>query len=299
MTYANAYAYVARALGRSTDADRTATAQDAIAAAIEEWNLRRDWRFLVMDTRNGFTVAACTNSAGTLTTSTSNGFAGVNIGQTAVGSTIGTVTVTAIASTTSLTVTGGASAGPETLTFSADIPVIVGTDLYNLPSTMKRIYSVRTLTNELPLTWRDQRYIDRVYPNQTTQNLPAFYNAFNDATFTQSRQGGRIRLFPIPSTADTLRVRYIRPIVQSTADADLLDMPDRYVYAVLELAKYYFLKNFDAETARLGEIKERSEFLYKKAEYDDRSASIDRDLVMIPYREWGLSYMADGSEVIL
>jgi len=273
--------YIAQALSGASDANRLALAQDALFAAIEEWNLRHDWSFLLMDTSGGFTVAACTLAAGTVTTSTANGFAGVNVGQTAVGATIGTVTVTAVTSSTTVTVTGGVNNGPETLTFSADIPLRTGVAIYALPTPMKRPYSVRTLTNPQPLQYREQREIDRMFSDLTSPGTPAFYNIYNPATFAPGTQNGKIQVFPVPGSADTLRARYHRPIAETAADGTDLDLPDRYVYALLELGRYYFLRNLDTENPRTGEAKERAEVLFRRAIWDDTRATGDRDAVLV------------------
>ena len=302
MIYSDAYTYVARGLSfAGSDADRIASAKDGIKAAIEEWNLRRDWRYLLMDTRNGFTVAACTSNGATpsvITTTTPNGFAGVNIGQTATGLS-GTITVVSVGSTNlTLTAAEMVTGGPVTLTFSGDIPIVVGSDLYNLPTTIKRIYSVRLLTNERTLSWKDEREIDRKYISQTQQVVPAFYNNFNDASFSPVKPYGRLRIFPISSVTDTCRVRYYRPIVQPSSDSDVLDMPERYTFGMLILAKYYFLTGYNAENARTGEMKERGEFLFKQAVKDDHYASADRDVVLIAQVDWDNRRSIDSGEII-
>lgn len=302
MIFSDAYAYVARALSRSTDTDRQESAKDAIKAAVQEWNLRRDWKFLLLDTSNGFTVAGCSAvsppSAQILTT-VSNGFVGVNINQTVSGTgiTAGS-TVVSIDSGTQITISTTSSVVAITLTFGADIPVRVGVDTYNLPTPIKRAHSVRLITNERTLTWKDMREIDRVYLSQTGESGPRYYNHFNDESFTTARQYGRLRLFPIPGFVDTCRVRYHRPIAEPSADADILDMPDRYVYSLLTLARYYFLILFDSEMSRVGEHKERAEMLFRSAVKDDQSASIDRDVVMVPYIDWGFHRTVDGDEVL-
>jgi hypothetical protein len=286
ITYTDAQTYTARVLGASGDSVQLAAAADSIKAAIQEWNLRHDFSYLLMDTSGGFTVAACTMTLGTtLTTTTPNGFAGVNIGQTAVGATIGTVTVTAIVSTTVLTVSGGANAGPETMTFSADIPVISGTDTYNLPSPIGRPYSARLLTNEWTLTFKEQREIDRAFVPQTAGGTPWFYNLFNTGSFTIGRQNGKIRLFPIPGHADTLRVRYFRPIAEPASGSDNLDVLDTYVYALLDLARYMFLRDHDSESQRLQELKERAELQFRAVVARDEQGTEDNDMALVPQME--------------
>lgn len=297
MILTDAKTYVARALSGSSDTERLAQAQDSIAAAIEEWNLRNDWSFLLQDTSGGFTVAACTLLTGTLTTTTTNGFAGVNVGQTATGPTIGTVTVTAINSVTSLTVTGGVDNGPESLTFSADIPVVSGTDTYNLPYPIRRPYSARMLVSPRRLEYREQAQIDRAFNNLTIGADPSIYNLFNSTAYSASRPNGKIRLFPIPNSADTLRVRFFTNILLPSTGSDPMVIPDRYLYALLELAKYYFLKDLDSENPRTGELKERGEALLRKAVWDDRKGGIDNDMALVPMIDHGVYRQVDSDDV--
>lgn len=301
ISYTDAKVYIARALGNSTYTDETDAAGDALKAAIQEWNLVHDWKYLLMDTRNGFSVTNVTQTLGnTLTTTTTNGFAGVNIGQTAVGATIGTVTVTAIVSTTVLTVSGGANAGPETMAFSADIPVIAGTSVYNLPSPFKRPYSARLMTNERTLVWKDRNFIDRSFANQSPHQSPAFYTAYNPDTFVAStRQNGRVELFPTSSEADTLRVRFFRPIGEPSSGSDVIDVLDRHVYALLERGKFYYMKNKDSENVRTQHTDILSMRLLTKAIRDDREASLDRDKVMTPQIEWGWTRLINDSDVVI
>jgi hypothetical protein len=305
MLYSAAYAFVARAMSRGSDTDRTASAKDAIAEAIETWNLRRDWRFLAMDTRNGFSVTACT--VGSLgATHATNGFAGVNIGQTVTSSNAADFvtptnrTITAVAADGSsvswAVASDGAGGSGRTLTFSADIPMISGTDLYNLPTAIKRIYDVRLLINERPLAWKDERMLDRIFLTRSSSVMPAFYNNYNDGSFSTVKEYGRIRLSPIPSVADTIRVKYHRLISQPSSDSDLIDMPARYVYSMLTMARYYFMLNYDAENPRTATFGARAEDLFRKCTFDDQSGSVDRDVVGTPYIEWGMyRQVYDGS----
>src|SRR5688572_22408164 len=142
--------YIARVLGSEGNTTQLSAALDALQSAIQEWNLRRDWRFLRMDTSDGFAVAACANTSGTVTTTTTNGFAGVNVGTTFTvtdGNPAGTYTVATIASTESITVTGGGGDfTSQGITFAGDIPTVGGTDTYNLPSPFKKPLIARIAT---------------------------------------------------------------------------------------------------------------------------------------------------------
>jgi hypothetical protein len=278
--------YIARALGAEGNTTQLAAALDALYAAIQEWNLKRDWNFLLMDTRDGFAVAGCSNAAGAVTTTTTDGFAGVNIGTTFTvtdGAPAGTYTVSAIVSTTAITVTGGGgNFSTESLTFSGDILTVIGTEVYNLPAPFKRPYTARIVGGtERTLGWKDQREYDRLYQEQSTGSQPEWYNLFNPSTFTQARQTGKIRLLPTPSTVETLRVRFFRPIAEPAATGTYLDVPDRYVYALLEAARWHYLKNHDAETARLQMTEQKASELYQRCAVDDEGETEDRDVCMI------------------
>lgn len=307
MTFANAKLLVARVLGADTnDTDRLASAGDAVAQAIEEWNLRHDWQYLLMDTSNGFTVAGCTSNGltpSTITTTTALGFTGVNVGQTFTGMT-GTGTVTSVDSQTQIKATPAQGGSSVPLVFSADIPLRVGVDTYNLPSPVKRPFTARLQTNYRTLMYRDQRWIDRAFVNQTPNSTPSYYNTFNTLSFVasptvaSSGQNGVVRVFPIPGSVDTLRMRYYRPIAQPSGDSDILDVLDRYVYALLELAAYYFLRGHDSENPRTGEVKERAEMLFRRAVADDTNRTEDNEISLVPQMEHGTHRQVDSTEII-
>jgi hypothetical protein len=275
-------------MGASGDTVQLAAAADAILEAIEEWNIRHDFSYLLMDTSGGFSVASSTIAVDgiTVTTSVANGFAGVNVGQTVTGSGVpASTTVASITSTTVIVLSAASTPATVTLTFGADIPVISGTDTYNLPSPIGRPYSARLLTNEDTLLYKEQREIDRSYEIQSHSGTPIFYNLFNSSSFSTGRQNGKVRLFPIPGSTDTLRVRYYRPIAQPSSGSDNLDVPDPYVYALLALAKYVFLRDHDAETTRLQEVKERAEIQFRAVVARDEQRTEDNDMALVAQME--------------
>lgn len=300
--YDDSQTYVARILGASGDSVQLAAAADAILASIQAWNLQYDFSFLLMDTSNGFSVAACTSNGATpatITTTTANGFAGVNIGQTITNSALATSTVASITSTTVIVLAGALATGTGVMSFSANIPTIAGTDTYNLPTPIGRPYSARTLANEQTLTFKEQREIDRVYLIQSSNRTPVFYNLFNTASFSTTRQNGKIRLFPIPSAGDTLLVRYYRPIAEPSAASDLLDIPDPYIYALLEFARYLFLKDHDAESVRMQETKESAYRQLAAVMARDQQQTEDNDMVMVPQMDHNSYRNLDSDDIRL
>lgn len=302
MTRLQAKQYIARALGAEGNTTQLAAAQDALFASIEEWNLRRNWNFLRMDTADGFSVLLCTSDGltpATITTTTPNGFAGVNIGQTVTNSASATSTVASITSTTVIVLAGALATGSGTMRFSADIPIRVGFDTYNLPSPFKQPLVCRIVSgNERTLDWLDMRTIDKMFQNQQLTQLPVFYNLFNQSTFTETRQNGKIRFFPVPDSIENARVRYFRPISQPSGDGVNLDLPDRYIYAMLELGRWHYLKNHDSETERLSQTYGKAKELFQWCASDDEGESLDRDIVLIAQVDHASSHQIITDEVV-
>jgi len=303
ITFANAKIYVARALGAEGSTTQLAAAADAIAAAIEEWNLRRDWRWLLMDTRDGFSVASCTIAGDgvSVSTSTSNGFAGVNQGVVVTGTGIpaSTTVSTAVAlTTTTFTLSGAATPGTITMTFAGDIPVRVGIAKYSMPTPFKRPYRARLLTNERTLEWKDQFEIDALFQNQSPGSTSVYYNIFNPSNFTVGSQNGVFSLFPTPSQTDTARVRYYRPIGQPVQTTDLIDSPDRYVYALLEMARYQYLKNHDSEISRLDQTLQKAEQLLSYCIADDEGETLDRSPGLVAQVDHGFARQILNEDII-
>lgn len=301
LTRLQAKQFIARALGAEGNATQLSAAQDALFAAIEEWNLRRSWNFLKMDTSDGFSVLLCTSDGGTpatITTTTTDGFAGVNIGQTITNSALATSTVASITSTTVIVLAGALATGSGTMAFSGDIPITASSDTYNLPTAFKQPYVCRIVSgNERTLDWMDQNVIDKMFQNQAMTQTPAFYNLFNKSTFSQTRQNGKIRFFPFPATSETARVRYFRPIAQPSADGTFLDLPDRYTYALLELGRWHYLKNHDAEIERMNQTYEKAKELYQFCAADDEGESLDRDVVLVAQADHASSHQIITDEV--
>lgn len=164
-----------------------------------------------------------------------------------------------------------------------DITVTPGTDTYNistLDAGAKRIYSARLSTNERILVFIRQREWDRAIRGQDSDtDIPAFYTTVEDGAGVLS-----IKIFPVPSVADTIKIRLYFNIDAPTG-TDNLDVPDRYLAALIALSKYYFLADRDADNARLQEHKQRAAVLLSQAISDDSSAP-DEDLRFIPQEEW-------------
>lgn len=170
-----------------------------------------------------------------------------------------------------------------------DIPVVAGTADYTLtPSetAVKRIHSARLKTNKRVLGYARQRHVDRALRNQEQNDISVAYVEVVTATAVA------IRLVPTPSTVDTLQVRVYETIDDSYSDGDNLNIPDRYLPALLARARYNFLIDRDAEDRRAEAFLSVSEQQIEMAIRDDMG-NPDEDVRMIPQDEWIGAYGPD------
>lgn len=228
-TFESAKVWVARSIGGQNDPDQLNAAGDAIKETIQEWNLRRNWNFLLTDN----------------------------------------------------------STDP--------IDIVQGQELYALPAAIKEPHTARLLSLNRTLVYVLQRDIDRVVRSQTTEGYPSHYTLYNGATpfssMTLETQVGFVKLLPVPaySQVDDLLLRYYRNIADPVIDADLIDCPDRFLFALLARAKYYYLVNKDAESARTQHLLEQSERLWREVVADDEGQE-DRDVRLISQMEYGAAF---------
>jgi hypothetical protein len=113
---------------------------------------------------------------------------------------------------------------------------------------------------------------------------------------TLETQVGFVKLLPVPaySQVDDLLLRYYRNIADPVIDADLIDCPDRFLFALLARAKYYYLVNKDAESARTQHLLEQSERLWREVVSDDEGQE-DRDVRLISQMEYGAAFGPDST----
>lgn len=254
MTLVDAKTYVAQIFGGTASQESLDMAGTAIRRAYSDWQIKHYWKFLLKDTSNATSVSAsaAANGATLFANGTMIALAAldfVNIGQTVTysGSTGSLAANTTVLSYTrnsdgtiatvvlSNAVTGIGTTEAGTFTFSADIPIVAGTQDYNLPTDFFAAYTARTITNPRTLTWRDQRYWDRIIVNQTVRGFPAEYTTYNPISDeTQNFGTQRLKLDVIPQANDTLRLRYYREFNQT---GTYIDVPDQFLYPFLDYAR--------------------------------------------------------------
>lgn len=287
----DAKTFIARPVSHNPNANELVRAQEALEDAIELWNVRHDWNYLLMDTSQDFSVASCTIAGDGVTVTSSNSLQAVNVGVTVSGTgvTAGTTVFARSQSTpggaVTLTLSAAATPGTVTLTFGGGIPIRVGVDTYYMPSPFKRHLSARTTVQPQTLEFKHQHEIDRMYARQSDQGPPAFYNLFNPITFSQANNA-IARLYPIPNATDTGVFRFFRPIAIPAADGDYLDLPDRYVRPLLWLARYFFLLAEEGDSARTQQYKEMGEGGLRWAMADDDPQSADAEVRILSQMEY-------------
>jgi len=146
------------------------------------------------------------------------------------------------------------------------IPLVANTQDYNLPSDYRRMYTVRLGTGNRPLAYVDQREWDRYVLNQATPGTPMGYTIIR-TTNTQEQ----IRIFPIPSQADTLVFLYHRLITTPSVGGTAVDIPERYQTYVIYQARANLI--FSHPNEQGGEIwQARADRYLKKMQHEDQDA---------------------------
>lgn len=252
MTRADAKNYIARVLSAVQSQQAQIWAEESLQRAFTDFQLARNWEFLLKDTSG-------TRTIGTLSYSTSSkvvtppqdiSFEGLNIGQTLYAGvfTGGKNVIASIAYDpdthliVSFTLTNyPAASGASVTTTTDDIPINVGQTDYNLPPDMyapstTRIlgsagYKVEYIRNG---TWY------RAATSPDTNGVVDFYSLFNKYSPASTGNGmTKLRLRKPPAKADTLRIEYFRTFDR---DSDPLDIPDDYLYKFLDYCRALILE---------------------------------------------------------
>jgi hypothetical protein len=306
---------VAQSLGGQGDADERLAAGTAINEAIGYWNRNNVWGFCLTDNLSDNVITSQTHSSTTVDLPagiTYPNFASVYVGTKVSGSGIPAgATVTAKASNSSITISAAATTtlASTPLTFSGPIPIISGQSDYALPYQFYQPSYARLVTSNTTLTFARSRFINQVsdptasggtwgYEIITVQGPVDANNVFPAPTSV-------LRLVATPlsgtvgSVVDTLifeSYRFIQPFLNdlSTSDeARPVDVPDLYVYALLDYAEYVYMRNKDAESPRTADRKQNAMQAFNNSVDADSGVPDDIEcfLPQIQYdmtrRHWG------------
>lgn len=149
---------------------------------------------------------------------------------------------------------------------------------------LKRVHTVRTLLpTAKTLRFARLRLIDYTTRLQTTQADPVVYVTI------EGPETNTIRVFPPCEAATTFQVRYYAEIAEPVLDDDLIDVPARYLTALITRAKYHYLLDYDTESARCDKTEALSERLLQKAIKDDKKQP-DEIIQMVSRAEYGNAF---------
>jgi hypothetical protein len=312
ITLEDAKIEVARTLGGQNDPDELRAAGEAINRAIKTWNRENTWDFMRLDNLSNFTVAAITSSgAGNviLTTTVPNGFANVYVGTTVSGTSIvaGTKVLTKTSNTVIVVDTNLAGAiVAATLTFTGPIPIIAGVSDYALPYRVMKPSYARLVNARLYLDYVRSRMANMIVDPKNDTYTGIWGYQYQAVSGTPDSTSG---VYPLPTTylrilstpdagysGDTLAHECFRAIqtflndVSVADEARVLDVPEEYEDALLQMAEYEYMSNKDSEIPRTDDRRSRAFASLFKAIRHDRNIP-DEETSVIPSREW----MSSGS----
>lgn len=253
--------YIAHIIGGGAESQESLDmASEALLRGYADWQAKKFWRFLLKDTSATTAVSAVTATASSAVVNapSAGAFDFTNVGQTVTisagtatlvaGTTISLVTRGADGVVTSITLSnafGGTTNSNATLTFSANIPITAGTNDYSLPNDFNAPYIARLTVAPRILTYRDQRYWDRVIVNLTVRGTPSEYTTYNPVSELSQNFGSyRMKFDRIPDVADELFVRYYRKF---NTTGTYIDMPDDILYVFLDYCRNILLATKKAQ----------------------------------------------------
>lgn len=144
---------------------------------------------------------------------------------------------------------------------------------YDLPSAMdgRKVFSLRQKTDDVKLGYINQHEFDRIYPNPDDMSgggNPLWYTIFGRDSTTKNPY---IRLFPIPSSAITMYLRYqtVMDTYNNAVSDDTVILPDKYDSTLIKgiESKWY---EFDSTRGNASQKKQEFWQGIKKANQDNK-----------------------------
>lgn len=280
---------IADCVGASGDTEMTTRAGRSLFAALEHFNNRAKWNFLLAEATPTtilapFSVTGVSASAGQASAACPAGH-GIKPDDF--------IALTGLNNGVRVSATAASGFGVYG-TFSLGAGTIVGTatltrDMYDLPADFKAVYSARLLVNNFALRPVPRRLYDRsiVVSEQTVTTPPYLYDVF------MIGERGKIRLLPPPESAEVLQLRYHRrmTIPTTTATAAAVDIVQDYEPYLIAWAKWHFLT--DKSEGRGEQLKtwfalsEQGLVTMMK----EQTSQPDQDVMFVPghfsYAPWG------------
>jgi hypothetical protein len=230
---------IADCVGASGDSEMTTRAGRSLFAALEHFNNRAKWNFLLTEASPisiiaPFNVTGVSASAGQASAACPAGH-GLQPDDF--------ISLTGLTDGIRVSATAASGFGIYG-SFALGAGVQVGTatatrDMYDLPSDWKAPYTVRMVVSKTTLHPVGRRFYDRfnMLSEQSSLTVPTNYDVF----MIGSR--GKIRILQPPSSPDVLQLRYYRrmTIPTTTATASVLDIHQDYEPYLMAWGKWHFL----------------------------------------------------------
>lgn len=297
ITRTEARTYVARIIGGANDPKVHDMAEESLVRAFSDWQTAKDWEDTLKDTSIGFAVTGVSGNNATLSAPSAGAFDGVNTGVTVTvsgngatltaGTTVASYTRNTDGTIATITLTNAVSgaSGVYTMTFGADIPILVGVQDYNVPTDFWRPYMARlTSRAQWPIEFIRPRFWNRRTLSSTVAGLVEAYTVFNAySPNTQNYGTKRLRLYRVPAATDVLQLTYYRKL---NATSDPLDMADVHLYKFLDLARSILLDTKRAQDDPERYIKKANSGLANSMVADEEVAE-DEDKRLISQMEIG------------
>lgn len=272
-TFSATITEIADTVGASADTEMKTRAMRSLNAAVEHFNNKAKWTFLLGEATPTTVVApftiALTGSSGALSATASAGHGvkpldWINGDGFTAGTRVSATAATAVGFYTALT--------------TAVTGATIVRDMYDLPSDYKDAYTVRLLGGNRILRQVGRRFYDRSVDNEWVTGSPEMYDLFMVGS------QGKIRILPPPNGGDVMQLRYYRrmAIASSVSDAAALDIPQDYESYLVAWAKWHFL--VDKGEGRL----EQGKTWYSLGEQglrimlQDQNQRTDNDLMLVP-----------------
>jgi len=234
--FISAVQQIADSCGASADTEMTTRAWRSMNSAIQHFNNRAKWNWLMTETAptlitKSWTITGITASGGQASAASPAGHT-LAVDDLVSGSTFG------MGARVCATAASGFSLNLAVLgTGSNSYSITASRDYYSIPADLKAIYSVRLLSKDVALRPLPQRMWDRLSTTELSEGEAQWYTTFNFGT------KGKIRLLPIPNASDYMVVRYHRAMATGSASASTatLDIASDYEPYLMAWAKWHFL----------------------------------------------------------
>jgi len=275
---------VAKSIGGHNTQSVVDVATLAVKQSINDWNTAKNWNFTLRDNSGGFrvTVTAYANTNTVITPVTAGDLDAVNVGVSVTGNNIpASTTVSAVAygtdnTVSSITLSQAATGAGTVLTFGGYIPIVAGTQDYNLPTDFSAPYAayLRTAKREISfMRWRD--YL-KIHPDISSTGPIEGYTLYHpQAAVNQNYGTYRLRLVDVPGQTDSLQLNYYARL---NPEATTVQIPDDYLYHLIEYAIWRFILRKNSEDPRLPEMKDSARSaLLNAMDNDEATVSEDED----------------------